>query len=248
MYRDTHEVDKFETLCDSPSILMHRYRMKETPDLAVKPGDKESLVVVMKGSVEIKGHGFGPKKLGEMDVCYFPRDEEYAITRKSDFAEVIIAYAPAAKKYVPYVRKFEDIKPIAGGMGSYRRQIYNVITESDPANRFLGGFVKGEDGNWGGFPPHKHDGKPEVYVYFGMGKRFGIQMVLTEEKDSAYVVRDGDAVYFEKGYHPCVATPGAGMNFLWIISAKPEARDLSIDFHPDYKDMPVGSTHLKMEK
>jgi len=38
------------------------------------------------------------------------------------------------------------------------------------------------------------------------------------------------------------------MNFLWIISAKPEARDLSIDFHPDYKDMPVGSTHLKMEK
>ena len=25
------------------------------------------------------------------------------------------------------------------------------------------------------------------------------------------------------------------MNFQWIISAEPEARDLSIDFHPDYR-------------
>ena len=248
MYRDAHETDKLETLCQSSSILMQRYRMKETREIAQKTQDKESLVVVMKGSVEIKGRGLGPETLGEMDVYYIPREEEFTVRRLSDFAEVIIAFAPAARKYAPYLKRYSDIKPIAGGMGSYKRQIYNVITEKDQANRFLGGFVKGEDGNWGGFPPHKHDGKPEVYVYFGMGKRFGIQMVLTEEKDSAYVVRDGDAVYFEKGYHPCVATPGAGMNFLWVISAKPEARDLSIDFHPDYKDMPVGSTHLKLEK
>ena len=36
------------------------------------------------------------------------------------------------------------------------------------------------------------------------------------------------------------------MSFLWIISADPKARNLSVEFHPDYKDMPIGKTHLSI--
>jgi 5-deoxy-glucuronate isomerase len=120
-----------------------------------------------------------------------------------------------------------------------------MIGESDKANRFLGGYVEGESGNWTSFPPHRHDGKPEVYVYYGMKDKFGIQAVLTEGQDTTYVVRDGDAVLIENGYHPNVAAPGTGMNFLWVISAPPERRDLSVNFHPVFEGMQSGPTHLK---
>ncbi|MDA4128702.1 MAG: 5-deoxy-glucuronate isomerase [Thaumarchaeota archaeon] len=110
----------------------------------------------------------------------------------------------------------------------------------------MAGFVEGESGNWTSFPPHKHDGKPEAYVYYGMGPRFGVQVVAGEE-EKAFVVRDGDAVAFEGGYHPNVATPTVGMNFIWIISADPRARNLAVDMHPDYKDVPTGQTHLKVK-
>jgi len=76
-----------------------------------------------------------------------------------------------------------------------------------------------------------------------MGKRFGVQVVAGEE-GHAYVVREDDAVLFEKGYHPNVATPGVGMNFVWIISADPNDRNLAVEFHPEYKDMQSGPTHL----
>jgi 5-deoxy-glucuronate isomerase len=145
------------------------------------------------------------------------------------------------------VKRFADQKVVNSGTAAYKRKVITAVGEGDPAERFIAGFVEGESGSWTSFPPHKHDGKPEVYVYYGMGKRFGVQLVVGKE-DNAYVVRDGDAVAFERGYHPNVATPGTGMNFLWIISADPKSRTLAVDLHPDYKEMPMGETHLSVNQ
>jgi len=76
-----------------------------------------------------------------------------------------------------------------------------------------------------------------------LGKMFWVQVVSGDE-DRAHLVREGDAVLFERGYHPIVATPGVGMKFIWIMSADPRDRNLSVEVHPEYKDMPMGQTHL----
>ncbi len=246
-HRDQKAADAWETLCSIESMTVKRFRMNGTPELAgLSSGEKEQLVVATKGGITVLVNGAREKvKLAEKDLCYIPKGQRYAILKASDSAEVVVASAPAAKGYPRFVKRFAETAPIESGKAPFVRRIYNMVTEAERVNRFLAGFVEGNSGNWTSFPPHRHDGKPEVYVYYGMGKRFGVQIVVTDTEDSAYVVRDGDAVVFEKGYHPNVAAPGTGMNFLWIISAPPERRDLSVEFHPAFEGMQSGPTHLK---
>ena len=243
MHRDTGALDEFEVLCAIPQMKVQRLRMRKELDVTgLKAEGQESIVTPLVGTVEVTLEGAEAVRLAEKDVYYIPAGAKFSLTSTGD-ADVIWASAPAERGYPAYVKRFAEISPVHSGAGTYRRSIYTAIGEKDPGNRFLMGFVEGEEGNWTSFPPHRHDGKPEVYVYYGMGERFGLQVVVGDE-DRAYLVRDGDAVLFERGYHPNVATPGVGMRFAWIISADSKERNLSVELHPSYKDMPMGQTHL----
>lgn len=243
MHRDTGAVDEFEVLCSIPAMTVQRVRMRKTRSLAgLGGGGDESAVVVVSGSVSVDSKEGGRFELNDMDVAYLPKSATFSLSASKD-SDVIWVRAPAEKTYPAYSRKFADVKPVVSGAEAYTRHIYTSIGEKEQANRLIVGFVEGDQGNWTSFPPHRHDGKPEVYVYYGMGKRFGVQVVAGDE-DKAFLVRDGDAVLFEKGYHPNVATPGVGMKFVWIISADPKERNLAVEFHPEYRDLPVGQTHL----
>jgi 5-deoxy-glucuronate isomerase len=246
MHRNTGVRDEPEEIASTDTMTIKRIRMDSKHELGdLSSGPKEVLVVVMKGGAVVS---VGPRSfiLGEKDLCYVPRDESFSMAKKdSNPNEVVLLSAPANSKHPPFVKRFAETTPIESGSAPYKRKIYNMVTETDKADRFLCGFVEGESGNWTSFPPHRHDGKPEVYIYYGMNPKFGVQMVLTDGKDESFVVRDGDAVLFERGYHPNVAAPGTGMNFLWVISAPPERRDLSVEFHPDFHGMQSGATHLK---
>ena len=246
MHRNTGVRDREEEIVSKDPMTVKRFRMDSTQDLRnLYSGQKEVLVVVMEGGAVVT---VGPKEfiLGEKDLCYVPRGETFSLAKKNSSPnEIVLFSAPAKLKHEAFVKRFIETTPIESGSPPYKRKIYNMVKETDKADRFLCGFVEGESGNWTSFPPHKHDGKPEVYVYYGMGTKFGVQMVLRDGKDDSFVVRDGDAVYFEKGYHPNVAAPGTGMNFLWVISAPPDRRDLSVEFHPDFEYMQSGPTHLK---
>jgi 5-deoxy-glucuronate isomerase len=241
MHRGTGVTDEFEVLCSIPVMTARKMRMRKVKKVAgLESGPNESALVVLSGGVVVETSG--SFELGEKDVAYLPRGSKFDLRAVGD-ADVIWVTAPAAREYPAYVRRFRDVKPVVSGGPAYTRRIYTSIGEREQANRLIVGFVEGEDGNWTSFPPHRHDGKPEVYVYYGMGKRFGVQVVSGPE-ENAFVVREGDAVLFERGYHPNVATPGVGMRFVWIISADPAERNLAVEYHPEYKDLPVGQTHL----
>lgn len=243
MHRDTGAVDEFEVLCSIPVMKVQRLRMRRTLKVeGLAASGNESVVTPVVGSVKVRVADDGPVMLTEKDVCYIPTGEAFSLEATGP-ADVLWAQAPAGHAYPSYVKRFSELKPVVSGSESFRRHIYTSIGEKDPAERFIVGFVEGDQGNWTSFPPHRHDGKPEVYVYYGMGKRFGVQVVAGKE-EKAYLVREGDAVTFEEGYHPNVATPGVGMKFVWIISADPKERNLSVDYHPEYKDLVSGPTHL----
>ena len=242
MHRDEHIEDEFETVCSIPVMTVRRLRMRKVMrHEGLETREDESAVVVVSGTTTVRTakEAFD---LGEKDVAYLPRGTSFSI-ESSGPSDILWVTAPGEKVYQPYVRRFGDVKPVVSGQTAFTRHIYTVIGEKEQANRLIVGFVEGDEGNWTSFPPHRHDGKPEVYVFYGMGKRFGVQVVAGDE-EAAYVVRDGDAVLFERGYHPNVATPGVGMKFVWIISADPKDRNLAVEFHPEYKDMQMGPTHL----
>ena len=246
MHRDTGALDEFEVLCSIPVLKVQRLRMRRVLRVSgLEATGNESVLIALMGSVVVNAPGSEPATLREKDAFYVSRSSKFSLEAQGE-ADVLWAQAPAEREYPSYVRRFSEIKPVVSGSGTYQRHIYTAIGEKDPANRFIVGFVEGEDGNWTSFPPHRHDGKPEIYVYYGMGRRFGVQVVAGTE-ENAYLVREGDAVLFERGYHPNVATPGVGMRFVWIISADPVDRNLSVELHPEYKDLAMGQTHLTMK-
>ena len=110
----------------------------------------------------------------------------------------------------------------AGGP-STSRDLNIVIGDNVKAGRILMGFTKSQPGNWTSWPPHEHtELLEEVYVYFDMpAPAFGIQLVYTEPDKPEFmsIVRDGDAVLMPAGYHPNVAAPGHGINFIWMMAA-----------------------------
>ena len=246
MHRDTKETDVFEVLCSIPAMTVQRVRMRGKKVIeGLESADVETALVPLAGSLDVKTGAGGSMSLEKKDVCYLGKGTKFSLAARGD-ADVLLARAPADNVYPTVVKKFSEVKEVVSGVEGYRRRIYTSFGDKDQANRLIVGFVEGDSGNWTSFPPHKHDGKPEVYVYYGMGNRFGVQVVAGSE-DEAFVVREGDAVLFENGYHPNVATPGVGMNFVWIISADPKDRNLAVEIHPEYKDMPTGQTHLTVK-
>ena len=68
---------------------------------------------------------------------------------------------------------------------------------------------------------------------------FGVQLVYTDSRNRelATIVREGDVVIMPAGYHPNVAAPGHGINFLWMMAANRELQDRQfgvVNVHPDY--------------
>jgi 5-deoxy-glucuronate isomerase len=74
---------------------------------------------------------------------------------------------------------------------------------------------------------------------------FGIQLVYTEPErpELVHVVREGDAVVMPRGYHPNVAAPGHGINFVWLMAAHREVEDRRfgvVNVQPDFSDKGSG--------
>ncbi len=117
------------------------------------------------------------------------------------------------------------------GTGNFRREVHDIIASNVNAHRLVVGETFTPAGNWSSYPPHKHDiddlpheVKMEEVYFFKVrpGHGFGVQVIYQgspEPREEAYVVRDGDAVFIESGYHPVVTAPGYDLYYLWVMAA-----------------------------
>jgi 5-deoxy-glucuronate isomerase len=239
MYRDRGIIDEFEELFSNPKLEVRRFRMvkKAALDDLVANG-RESLIVPLEGSVEVSESNTSQKfQLDAKDACYLPPGDRFSLRKLGESCEIIWSTAPAAKGFPTYLRKFSELKGREFGTREHaNRRLNTTIIKFDKAEkseRLRAGYTDAEEGNWTSFPPHRHDGIPEVYIFApAMGKKgVGLQTVWTNKGDDVYTVRAGDAVGFNEGYHPNVGDPTTRLNFLWVMSS-----DLSSDstIHPDY--------------
>ena len=203
--------------------------------------DKERIVLSLKGDITANGRG-----LQEKDMMYVPIEEKLQIESKGP-SVIFIAEADASKKYPSYVKKYSEANRMKIGQPTFRRTVVQSITENDPANRFLTGYVEDSLGEWSSYPPHKHDDKPETYIYYGLDPGFGVQLILDGDEEKAYVVHDYDAVLIPKGYHPHVNTSLRGGSYAWLIAAPPDARNMAVDIHPAFKEVNLGKSHLSIK-
>ena len=87
----------------------------------------------------------------------------------------------------------------------------------------------GLPGQWSSYPSHKHDrddppeevNMEEVYHFkVNPPQGFGIQVMYNDDfsLNESYIVRNGDTIAIEQGYHPVAAAPGYQIYYLWVMA------------------------------
>ena len=219
------------------SVLKHLYyariRLNGTvPSASFETGTRETALLAMRGGCRVSV-GATSYELELHDAIYIPRGSSVQVSTGGE-VDLIELASEVSGEYPLQVIRYSDVvkdpklKFTAGG-ASTTRDLNIVIGDNVRAGRILMGFTRSQPGNWTSWPPHEHGAMlEEVYVYFDMPPpAFGIQMVYTQpgEPELAAVVRDGDAVLMPAGYHPNVAAPGHGINFIWMMAAHREVTD-----------------------
>ena len=239
-YAAYNRINELSTVFDHNGYRMQSISTNREVTIDIEMDNYEKLIFALKGSFKANGIA-----VNEMDMLYVPRNRRLSINVSAN-SVVYIANAAASEDKEMFVRRFSEGKRLTVGFPPYKRDVITMIGEEDPVCSFLAGYDEGEPGNWTSYPPHRHDGKQEAYIFYGMGNGFGVQLILTEDEEQAYVVHDYDVVLIPKGYHPNVGTTLNGIRYAWVI-AVPQSmkRDLSVMIQPEFKNVPMGQSHLK---
>jgi 5-deoxy-glucuronate isomerase len=193
---------------------------------------RETSLLVMRGACVLTVNG-ARHELGLHDAAYVPRGSTVEIASEVE-TDIVETAAEVEGDYPLQIIRYRDIaadpklKFTAGGVAT-SRDLNIMVGDNVKCGRLMVGFTRSKPGNWTSWPPHEHTAlAEELYVYFDMPPpAFGIQLVYTrpEAPELAAIVREGDAVLMPAGYHPNVAAPGHGINFIWMMAAHREVVD-----------------------
>lgn len=206
-------------------VALHFIQSKSSSNAKISTAKgSEKLIIPLKGSVE-----FLNLKAEEKDIIYVPKGVEDLNILFEKGSAIYVVEAPSNIESKAYVKKFSNAKYIDVGEGYFRRRRYVLIDVEDISSKFLAGYTMCCPGCWGSYPPHRHNDKHEIFVYFGVDPGFGVQLLINDGKEEAYVVRDYDVFLVTKGCHPNVSTPLKGLNYLWVMIAISGSRDFSAE-------------------
>jgi len=203
-------------------------RLDNLGSAVVDSGEEEVCLVCLHGALEYRAAGISGSACTK-DMLYLPRRTTVELQALPE--TVVMRFgAPADRdtRFAHLAFSMVDTDPArhkAYGRreANCRREVWDFIGDGFPARRLMVGLCRGETGGWTAWPPHEHASKrEEVYVYFDMGRAFGLQCVY-EDLDrplAVALVTEGDLVSVPRGYHPSVACPGGRMSLVYCMAAK----------------------------
>jgi 5-deoxy-glucuronate isomerase len=188
----------------------------------------ETVYLVMTGECDIEVDGKLFKNLQRKDIWSQKADAVYVgpgasvkIFSNQDHTEIAVGGGQCAQAFSPFRIAPLDVKSVEVGSsaGKTHRTIYYIVgnnTAGKTGNIIINELFA-EDGCWSGYPPHKHDTEEspletefeELYHFrFNPENGFGGQFVFQPDGSAqCYMVKTGDTVLIDKGYHPTVYSP-----------------------------------------
>ena len=171
-----------------------------------------------------------------------PREQELNI-EAIDNIKIAVCATPVAEKTEPQVLREDHVVLKLLGKPPFERETSFIIDGNSNAKILTIGESYCTEGNWAGFPPHKHDEDnmpveciaEEVYYFlFDPEQGFAVQCLYTAdgEIDEAYRVKNDELVELAKGYHATVTTPGYKSYLLWLMAGDYQGFNRSSD--PDH--------------
>jgi 5-deoxy-glucuronate isomerase len=211
-------------------------------------GDKETAFILLEGHCDVSFGGTRWERVGNRasvfdnrraESFYMPRDFDCDITAH-DHLKIAVCATPVSDKTEPQVLREDHVTLKLLGEVPYQRETSFIIDGNSNARVLTIGEAYCTEGNWAGFPPHKHDVNDmprecvaeEIYYFlFELKQGFAVQCLYTAdgEIDEAYRVKQDELVEFPYGYHTTVSTPGYKTYFLWLMAGDYQGFNRSSD-------------------
>ena len=175
------------------------------------------------GKIEVDGTVY---TLGERDCLYAGRGSKTVRFSSDDAANparFAIFSAPAHKEFPTAVVREAEIEPVR--LGEQKTANVRTIRKCIFANgirscQLVMGFTTLEEGSvWNTFPPHTHNRRSEIYVYFDMPGR-AVAHFLGEPQHTRHVfICEGEAVLSPPWSVHCGCGTGA-YRFIWAMAGE----------------------------
>jgi len=212
--------------------------------LAFGTGADEVAIVPLEGAFEVAvdGDRYGLAGrasvwAGPTDFVYAPPDSALRIESAAG-GRFVVATARAERRYPVRLVPASAVTVELRGAGACSREVRNFASaDRFEADRLIAVEVLTPGGNWGSYPPHKHDevreGETEleeIYHYVvadgPVGPGLAYQHVYgtpARPIDLLTTVRTGDVVLVPHGWHgPAMAAPGYDLYYLNVMAGPGE--------------------------
>ena len=199
--------------------------------------DKETAFIMLKGHCNVK---FGDTKWENVGnrqsvfenkkaECFYMPIEQNLTIEAIDSIKIAVCATPIKEKTEPQLLREDHVVVKKLGRVPFERETSVLVDGNSNAKVLTIGEAYCTEGNWAGFPPHKHDEDnmpaeciaEEIYYFlFEPEQGFAVQCLYTAdgEIDEAYRVKNDELVEFPYGYHTTVTTPGYQSYFLWLMA------------------------------
>jgi 5-deoxy-glucuronate isomerase len=171
------------------------------------------------------------------------RGETVRVAAQED-SLVAVASAPARQKTANTYLTSEDVRQVERGQGVWSRSVRFVFwPDNSDGNMLLAGETVTPPGHWSTMPPHRHDVYTEgeemsyeeaYFLQFSKPQGFGLIWQFDDDgqMDQAFSLRNGDAAYMGRGYHPVSCSPVAALYHLTFMAGPHRLSQARL--HPDY--------------
>ncbi len=213
--------------------------------------DKETAFIMLEGHCNVEVNGEKWENIGnrnsvfenrKAESFYMPKEQMLTI-EAIDKIKIAVCATPVQEKTEPQVLREDHVVLKVLGQPPYERETSFIIDGNSNAKVLTIGESYCKEGNWAGFPPHKHDVNnmpseckaEEIYYFLFEPKQgFAVQCLYTTDGtiDETYRVKNDELVEFPKGYHATVTTPGYQSYLLWLMAGDYQGFNRSSD--PDH--------------
>lgn len=165
---------------------------------------------------------------GTPDSVYIPCNSQYKVLTKEKEVKFAIISTESNMDYEPFVIRHNEVKGEKRGKDEWQRTVYDIIKPTHAVNSIIVGETIHTGGVWSGYPPHKHDtddgvmesrNKEMYYVEIEPQNAFAIFIQYGKDWQKSTVLKNGDCILVEEGYHAVVSAGGTKFYYLWALDS-----------------------------
>ena len=189
--------------------------------------DKETAFIMLEGHCNVCFDGVTWENVGHRQTVfenrraesfYMPIEQRLTV-EAIDNVKIAVCATPVKEKSEPQLLREDHVVLKLLGRVPFERETSFIIDGNSNAKVLTIGESYCTEGNWAGFPPHKHDEDDmpneciaeEIYYFlFEPEQGFAVQCLYTSDGEiaEAYRVKNDELVEFPRGYHSTVTAPG----------------------------------------